>query len=117
MPLVLSHGWPGSIVEFLDVIGPLTDPAHGGDPADAFHVVAPSLPGYAFSGPTAEPGWHLAAWPRRSPQLDGPPRLHALRRAGWRLGVAREPEHAPTSHPTGVAGLHLNFVDRAPPER
>ena len=52
LPLVLTHGWPGSIVEFLDVIGPLADPAaHGGDPADAFHVVAPSLPGYAFSGP------------------------------------------------------------------
>src|SRR5947209_14749914 len=57
-PLLLLHGWPGSIVEFLDVIGPLTDPAaHGGDPADAFHVVAPSLPGYGFSGPTSEPGW------------------------------------------------------------
>ena len=49
LPLLLTHGWPGSIVEFLDVIGPLTDPrAHGGDPADAFHVVAPSFPGSAF---------------------------------------------------------------------
>jgi epoxide hydrolase len=58
LPLVLSHGWPGSIVEFLKVIGPLTDPrAHGGDPADAFHVVIPSLPGFGFSGPTTEPGW------------------------------------------------------------
>ncbi len=54
---VITHGWPGSIVEFLDVIGPLTDPrAHGGDPADAFHVVAPSIPGYAFSGPTDASG-------------------------------------------------------------
>ncbi|MEJ3745969.1 epoxide hydrolase family protein [Actinomycetes bacterium KLBMP 9797] len=53
LPLVLSHGWPVSFVEFLDVVGPLTDPAaHGGDPADAFHVVVPSLPGFAFSGPT-----------------------------------------------------------------
>ena len=50
LPLVITHGWPGSIVEFLDVIGPFTDPrAHGGDPADAFHVVAPSLPGFALS--------------------------------------------------------------------
>ncbi|TWF78741.1 pimeloyl-ACP methyl ester carboxylesterase [Pseudonocardia hierapolitana] len=58
-PLVLTHGWPGSFVEFLDVIGPLTDPrAHGGDPAQAFHLVIPSLPGYAFSGPTTEPGWN-----------------------------------------------------------
>jgi len=58
LPIVLTHGWPGSIVEFLDVIGPLTDPrAHGGDPADAFDLVVPSLPGYGFSGPTSEPGW------------------------------------------------------------
>jgi pimeloyl-ACP methyl ester carboxylesterase len=58
MPLVLVHGWPGSIVEFLDVIGPLTDPrAHGGDPADAFHLVIPSMPGFAFSGPASDAGW------------------------------------------------------------
>jgi epoxide hydrolase len=58
LPLILSHGWPGSVVEFLDVIGPLTDPrSHGGDPADAFHLVIPSLPGFGFSGPTREPGW------------------------------------------------------------
>jgi epoxide hydrolase len=60
LPLVLSHGWPGSISEFTRVIGPLVDPeAHGGDPADAFHVVVPSLPGYGFSGPTTEPGWDV----------------------------------------------------------
>ncbi len=58
LPLILSHGWPGSFVDFLDVIGPLTDPrAHGGDPADAFHVVIPSLPGFGFSNPVREPGW------------------------------------------------------------
>lgn len=58
VPLILSHGWPGSVVEALDVIGPLTDPrAHGGDPADAFHLVVPSLPGFGFSGPVTEPGW------------------------------------------------------------
>lgn len=57
-PLLLSHGWPGSVAEFLDVLGPLADPAaHGGDPDDAFHVVAPSLPGYGFSGPTNERGY------------------------------------------------------------
>jgi epoxide hydrolase len=57
-PLILTHGWPGSIVEFLDVIAPLTDPAsHGGDTSDAFHVVVPALPGYGFSGPTRERGW------------------------------------------------------------
>jgi epoxide hydrolase len=57
-PLVLNHGWPSSPVEFLRVIGPLTNPrAHGGDPAHAFHVVVPSLPGYGFSTPMREPGW------------------------------------------------------------
>lgn len=57
-PLILTHGWPGSIMEFHKVIGPLTDPAaHGGDPADAFHVVCPSLPGYGFSDKPTAPGW------------------------------------------------------------
>lgn len=58
LPLIISHGWPGSTVEFMKVIGPLTDPAaHGGDPADAFHVVAPSLPGFGFSDKPARSGW------------------------------------------------------------
>jgi pimeloyl-ACP methyl ester carboxylesterase len=57
-PLMLIHGWPGSIVEFLDVVGPLSNPrAHGGDPADAFHLVIPSIPGHGFSRPLAGPGW------------------------------------------------------------
>jgi pimeloyl-ACP methyl ester carboxylesterase len=58
LPLVISHGWPGSIVEFAKVLGPLTDPtAHGGEARDAFHVVCPSLPGYGFSGKPREAGW------------------------------------------------------------
>jgi pimeloyl-ACP methyl ester carboxylesterase len=58
LPLIMTHGWPSSFVEFLKVIGPLTDPrAHGGDVTDAFHMVIPSLPGYAFSTPVREPGW------------------------------------------------------------
>jgi epoxide hydrolase len=66
-PLIVTHGWPGSVIEFLDVIGPLTDPrSHGGDPAVAFDLVIPSLPGYGFSGPTREAGWSnyriAAAW-------------------------------------------------------
>ena len=66
-PLVLTHGWPGSTAEFMEVIGPLTDPAaHGGDPADAFHVVVPSLPGFGFSDKPARIGWGVdriaAAW-------------------------------------------------------
>ncbi len=60
LPLVMTHGWPGSIVEFLAVIGPLTDPvAHGGSAADAFHVVCPSLPGYGFSGKPTRTGWGI----------------------------------------------------------
>jgi len=60
LPLVMTHGWPGSIAEFMKIIGPLTNPrAHGDDPDDAFHVVAPSLPGFGFSMPVREPGWEL----------------------------------------------------------
>jgi pimeloyl-ACP methyl ester carboxylesterase len=60
LPLVITHGWPGSIVEFLEVLGPLTDPsAHGGDPSDAFHVVCPSLPGFGFSDKPTRPGWGI----------------------------------------------------------
>ena len=58
LPLVLTHGWPSSPAEFLRLIGPLSDPrANGGDPADAFHLVIPSLPGYGFSTPLAGEGW------------------------------------------------------------
>jgi len=58
LPLIVTHGWPGSVLEFLDIIGPLSDPrAHGGDPADAFDLVVPSMPGYGLSGPTRERGW------------------------------------------------------------
>lgn len=61
LPLVVTHGWPGSFVEMQKIIGPLTDPrAHGGDPADAFHVVVPSIPGFGFSDPTHETGWDMA---------------------------------------------------------
>jgi microsomal epoxide hydrolase len=60
VPLVMTHGWPGSFVEFEDVIGPLTDPrAHGADPANAFHLVIPTIPGFGFSGPVSEPGWDI----------------------------------------------------------
>ena len=61
MPLILTHGWPGSVAEFLDVIGPLTDPvSYGGDAAEAFDLVIPSIPGYGFSGPTNDTGWDSA---------------------------------------------------------
>ena len=74
LPLVLTHGWPGSVAEFAKLVGPLRDPAaHGGDPADAFHVVVPSLPGYGFSGPTTASGWSSrrigGAWAELMTQL------------------------------------------------
>jgi microsomal epoxide hydrolase len=74
VPVVMTHGWPGSVAEFLNVIEPLTDPrAHGGDPATAVHLVIPSLPGFGFSGPVREPGWNLVriaqAWAQLMSQL------------------------------------------------
>ena len=77
LPLLITHGWPGSIVEFQKVIGPLTNPtAHGGDAADAFHVVCPSLPGYGFSDKPTQPGWGVEkialAWARLMPKLGYP---------------------------------------------
>ena len=101
LPLVLTHGWPSSPVEFLRVVGPLTDPrAHGGDPADAFHVVVPSLPGYGFSTPVRQTGWGDlfrvgTAW------------AELMRR----LGYDRYAVHG-TDVGAGVSGL-LGMVDRA----
>src|SRR5688572_21315141 len=61
MPLIMTHGWPGSVVELLETVGPLTDPtAHGGDAEDAFHLVLPSIPGYGFSGQPRDLGWDAA---------------------------------------------------------
>ncbi|MFB6394751.1 epoxide hydrolase family protein [Polymorphospora lycopeni] len=107
-PLVLTHGWPGSVVEFLDIIGPLTDPrAHGGDPADAFHLVIPSLPGFGFSGPTADGGWDTAriarAWAELMRRL-GYDRYGAQ---GGDIGAAVSPELGRVA-PDLVAGVHVN---------
>jgi epoxide hydrolase len=110
LPLLLSHGWPGSIVEFLDVIGPLTDPlSHGAPSGDAFHVIAPSLPGYAFSGPTTELGWH----PRRIGQAyvqlmaDLGYQRYGVQGGDWGSIVTANMADLDPAH---VAGLHLNFV-------
>jgi len=110
MPIVLSHGWPGSVVEFLDVIDPLTDPtAHGGQAEDAFHVVAPSLPGYGFSGPTSAPGWH----PRRIAgafcQLMAELGYECYGAQGGDWGSIVSANMADLE-PAHVIGLHLNFV-------
>jgi microsomal epoxide hydrolase len=116
LPLLLVHGWPGSVAEFLDVLGPLTDPtAHGGDAVDAFHVVAPSLPGFGYSGPTHELGWH----PRRI--ADAFVRLMAdlgFDRYGAQGGDWGSVVTADVADlvPDRVAGLHLNFVTVSPPK-
>jgi epoxide hydrolase len=70
LPLIVCHGYPSSVVEFLDIVGPLTDPvSHGGDANDAFHVVAPSIPGFGFSTPVRETGWEMARTARAFAEL------------------------------------------------
>jgi pimeloyl-ACP methyl ester carboxylesterase len=110
LPLVLTHGWPGSVAEFLDVIDPLVDPvAHGGRAEDAFHVVAPSLPGFGFSGPTVAPGWHPQRIATAVAQLMAALGYDRYGAQGGdygamvttQLGLV-DPEH--------VAGIHLNMV-------
>jgi pimeloyl-ACP methyl ester carboxylesterase len=113
-PLVLTHGWPGSIVEFLDVIGPLADPAaHGGDAADAFHVVCPSLPGYGFSGKPDTAGWDIArtadAWDVLMAEL-GYERYFA-QGGDWGSAVTTA---LGERHPDRVSGIHVNFLAVGP---
>ena len=102
LPLMLIHGWPGSIVEFMDLIGPLSDPrAHGGDPADAFHLVIPSMPGHGFSRPTRRPGMDAPPDRRRVHGADAPARVRALRRAGrgrGRVHRSRDGSHRSRAH-------------------
>jgi pimeloyl-ACP methyl ester carboxylesterase len=114
LPLIITHGWPGSIVEMLEVIGPLTDPtAHGGTPGDAFDLVVPSIPGYGFSAQPAEVGWdpgHVArAWAKLMNRL-GYTRYVAQ---GGDLGAAVSDTMA-IQAPDGLAGIHLNFLRRPP---
>ena len=107
LPLIITHGWPGSVIEFMKVIGPLTDPAaHGGDPADAFHVVCPSLPGYGFSGKPATPGWGIekiaAAWAELMRRL-GYARYGA-QGSDWGTSISTLLAQHDRDH---VAGIHL----------
>ncbi|MFE9682285.1 epoxide hydrolase family protein [Streptomyces sp. NPDC006285] len=112
-PLVVTHGWPGSIVEFLDVVGPLTDPrAHGGDPADAFHVVVPSIPGFGLSGPTRDTGWEYrriaAAFAELMSRLGY--RRFGAQGGDWGAAISRE---LGRTHPERVIGVHLNLLPGA----
>ncbi|MFE9436152.1 epoxide hydrolase family protein [Streptomyces sp. NPDC006640] len=109
-PLIITHGWPGSIVEFTDIVGPLTDPrAHGGDPADAFHLVLPSIPGFGLSGPTRDTGWEFtrvaAAFATLMERLGY--RRYGAQGGDWGGAVSRELGRA---HPDRLIGVHLNLL-------
>jgi len=115
LPLVITHGWPGSIIEFLKVIGPLTDPtAHGAAAVDAFHVICPSLPGYGFSDKPAQPGWGVeriaAAWTVLMARL-GYDRYGA-QGSDWGTSVSASLGQHDPSH---VVGIHLT-PPLAPPD-
>jgi len=114
LPLLLTHGWPGSVIEFLKVIGPLTDPeAHGGRAEDAFHLVIPSLPGYGFSDKPREPGWGVEriakAWGVLMERL-GHARYFA-QGGDWGSSVTVE---MGVQQPKGLAGIHLNMLSVKP---
>jgi pimeloyl-ACP methyl ester carboxylesterase len=114
LPIVLSHGWPGSVIEFLDVIEPLSNPrAFGGDPADAFHVVVPSLPGYGFSGPTKNRGWHPGRVGRAWKNLmEGIGYGRYVAQGGdWGSFVTSQLALADPEH---CAGIHLNMLAPIP---
>src|SRR4051794_34802421 len=110
LPLIMTHGWPGSVLELLDTIGPLTDPtAHGGTPADAFHLVLPSLPGYGFSGEPDVLGWDSGRTARAWAEL--------MHRLGYTRYVAQGGDVGALvtdlmgrQAVEGLAGYHLNLL-------
>jgi pimeloyl-ACP methyl ester carboxylesterase len=123
LPLIMTHGWPGSVVELLDTVGPLTDPtAHGGNAQDAFHVVLPSLPGYGWSGAPTELGWESGRIARAWAEL--------MVRLGYTRYVAQGGDVGASvtdamgrQGPEGLVGIHVSLlagalaiVDRLPAE-
>lgn len=114
VPLVLTHGWPGSVVDFVKVAGPLSDPVrHGGSATDAFHVICPSIPGFGFSGPTRQGGWD----PKRVAEAVAT----VVDRLGYRSFIAQGGDWGATIstwlgalYPDRVLGVHLNTVSLRP---
>jgi pimeloyl-ACP methyl ester carboxylesterase len=116
LPMIMTHGWPGSVIEMLNVIGPLSDPtAHGGSEDDAFHLVIPSMPGYGFSDRPADTGWdpeHIArAWALLMERLGF---THFVAQGGdWGAIVT---DQMGAQAPTGLLGLHTNMPGAVPPD-
>jgi hypothetical protein len=113
LPLIMTHGWPGSVIELLETVGPLTDPtAHGGRAEDAFHLVLPSIPGYGFSGEPTEPGWGsdriARAWAELMGRL-GYPRYVAQ---GGDVGQAIT-DAMGRQAPEGLLGIHVSVLAQA----
>ena len=110
LPLIITHGWPGSVIELLEVVGPLTDPtAHGGRAEDAFHLVIPSMPGYGFSAEPREVGWNTGRVARAWAEL--------MHRLGYTRYVAQGGDQGAAvtdamgrQAPTGLLGIHMNLL-------
>jgi len=110
LPLIMTHGWPGSVIELLESVGPLTDPtAHGGTAGDAFHLVLPSIPGYGFSAEPAELGWYAGRVAQAWAEL--------MRRLGYTRYVAQGGDQGAAvtdamgrQAPEGLAGIHTNLL-------
>ncbi len=110
LPLIITHGWPGSVIELLETVGPLTDPAaHGGSAGDAFHLVLPSIPGYGFSAEPAEIGWHSGRVAQAWPEL--------MHRLGYTRYAAQGGDQGAAvtdamgrQAPEGLAGIHMNLL-------
>jgi len=116
LPVIITHGWPGSVIEMLELIGPLTDPtAHGGEPEDAFDVVIPSIPGYGFSSQPADVGWDSGRIASTWAEL--------MSRLGYSRYVAQGGDQGAgvtdamgRQAPDGLLGVHFNFLDAVPKE-
>src|SRR5687768_8753082 len=116
LPLIVTHGWPGSVIEQLKIIGPLTDPtSHGGNASDAFHLVIPSMPGYGFSGRPSTTGWGPERIARAWPVL--------MKRLGYEKYVAQGGDWGAlivdlmgADAPPGLLGIHTNLARAIPPD-
>ena len=116
LPLIVTHGWPGSVFELLKVVGPLTDPtAHGGTAAEAFHLVIPSLPGYGFSARPKVPGWNpdriAHAWDELMTRLGYP--SYVAQGGDWGAVIT---EAMGRQAPPGLRGIHVNLPGAVPPD-